>query len=517
MNLHKGSILIVDDHPHNIEILLVALNNYGYEIRSVSTGQQAIEITETFTPDLILLDVMLPDMDGYAVCKSLKQNSQLQDVPVIFISSLSETLDKLKGFASGAVDYLAKPLEFEEVIARANAHITLYRQRQEIERLLKLTEQAEKAEREHRLMLNAMLDTATAMNSTLNLQEVLEIMLENVRHVVAHDTAMVITFEADWARIMGWKTYRENQIPFSTETRFRISDVPTLQLIFQTRHPQIIPDTVEDPTWLNLPETEGIRSTLAVPILSDDEIYGLLVLLKTDPHYYTDLIAQRLEAFTVYASIAIKNAYLYEQSQTLAVLEERQRLARELHDSVSQTLYSANNIAQSVLRFMDKKPEKVPEYLTALAELTSGAMTEMRSLLFELRSEAIAETEIAVLLHMLCDNFTSKTALPVERDLPPGLTLPPTVQHVFYRTAQEALNNVTKHSRASHVAVAVTQHNHTVELRVRDNGAGFDPAAIPAQNFGVKIMRERAASIQADFLIWSAPQQGTEIILRKEL
>src|SRR5260221_11241050 len=137
----------------------------------------------------------------------------------------------------------------------------------------------------------------------------------------------------------------------------------------------------------------------------------------------------------------------------IATLEERQRLARELHDSVTQTLFSASTIADSLSRVIDKDIQKAHNYLQDLQHFTHGAMAEMRSLLVELRPEALTQTELGVLLRQLSDVFTGKTQVEVVQKISNKIILPPDAQIVFYRIAQETFNNIAHHSHAEHVSL----------------------------------------------------------------
>ncbi|HOU13223.1 MAG TPA: response regulator [Anaerolineae bacterium] len=120
-----ADILIVDDTPDNLRLLTQILTLKGYKVRAVSSGEQALIAATTAPPDLILLDIMMPGMDGYTVCERLKARPETTKIPVIFVSALNEALDKVKAFAAGGVDYLTKPFQVEEVLARVGVHLTL--------------------------------------------------------------------------------------------------------------------------------------------------------------------------------------------------------------------------------------------------------------------------------------------------------------------------------------------------------------------------------------------------------
>lgn len=133
MDTHNGTIVIVDDNPNNLRVLGSILQQANYKIRPALNGQIALKSIFANPPELILLDIRMPDMDGYAVCHELKNNEQTKEIPIIFISALQDTEDKVKAFKSGGVDYITKPFQLEEVLARVKAHLNLYRIQQDLQ------------------------------------------------------------------------------------------------------------------------------------------------------------------------------------------------------------------------------------------------------------------------------------------------------------------------------------------------------------------------------------------------
>jgi len=150
---YSSTILIVDDMPANVKVLLNFLTNHNFGVLVARSGEMALKIVESKPPDLILLDVMMPGMDGFETCKQLKANAQSQDIPIIFMTALSDTTSKIKGFELGSVDYVTKPFHHEEVLARINTHLTLRKLQQQLE-----TQNAElQTKHELTLQLNAQL------------------------------------------------------------------------------------------------------------------------------------------------------------------------------------------------------------------------------------------------------------------------------------------------------------------------------------------------------------------------
>lgn len=131
----KNTILIVDDTPENLKVLLTFLKKCGFGIMVAQNGEDALKNLQKIQPDIILLDVLMPGMDGFAICQQLKQNNVTRDIPVIFMTALTESVDKVKGFAVGGVDYITKPLQHEEVLARVNTHLQLRKMQKDLEEL----------------------------------------------------------------------------------------------------------------------------------------------------------------------------------------------------------------------------------------------------------------------------------------------------------------------------------------------------------------------------------------------
>jgi two-component system nitrate/nitrite sensor histidine kinase NarX len=272
------------------------------------------------------------------------------------------------------------------------------------------------------------------------------------------------------------------------------------------------------------------RSWLGVPLVAKEQALGLLELRSSRPNGYAARHAELALAFANQAAVAMENARLYAQARELAAVQERERIARDLHDSVSQILFSASLNAEVLPRLWERHPAEGQRCLEGLHRLTRGALIEMRSLLFELRPAALAQMSLSDLLGQLSESISYRAELPITLDLELELALPPAVHAAFYRIAQEALNNVVKHAKASHATLRLRRLADPtplpspirggarggvpgVELHIGDDGQGFSPETMPGQHMGLGIMRERAQAIDASFEIHSRPGQGTQVVV----
>ncbi|MFP4344434.1 MAG: GAF domain-containing protein [Anaerolineales bacterium] len=256
------------------------------------------------------------------------------------------------------------------------------------------------------------------------------------------------------------------------------------------------------------------RAYLAVPLIIKDELYGALVLYYLEPREFSEEDIGLGMALGGQVALAIENARLRANAEQMAVAAERNRLARDLHDAVTQTLFSASLIAEVLPVLWERNPEEGHRRLQELRELTRGALAEMRTLLLELRPATLVEAEMGELLRQLAEAITGRARLPVDLQVSGGdAPLPAEVKVAFYRIAQEALNNVVKHAGASQVSIAYEADGdgRGVRLAIRDDGQGFDPAAIPPDHLGVSIMNERAENVGARLNIVSETGEGTEV------
>ena len=364
-------------------------------------------------------------------------------------------------------------------------------------------------EREQRVLAEALLDTMDALNSTLDLEEVLDRILGNIDCVVPHNEGAIMLIEADVARVVRAKGSAANQEAL-TALRFPLAETANLRQVYQSRQPLVIPDVQEYPGWVRLDHDFGVRCHVCIPIEQEDQVIGFLTWDSKTPNSFNPRSLNGLQAFAHQTAVAITNAKLYQQGRTLAILEERQRLARDLHDAVTQTLFSASMIAEMLLRQWEHNPEQVRQGLTQLHLLTRGALAEMRSLLIELRPEALEGISLQRLISQLVEAFSGRTGIVPTLVIEGERELPLQVRIALYRIAQEALNNVSKHARASQVQVKLSL-NPMVELIVWDNGRGFLPEHPRSDSFGLKIMHERAELIGARFTIASEPGKQTTL------
>ena len=340
--------------------------------------------------------------------------------------------------------------------------------------------------------------------------------------------------EADKSALLVWDEAREKLVlrfarGYRPETIAEMEFSPdegTVGRVASTGKPVAVKDARTDPRVSRretITEPEGIRSFMQVPIEIGGEVFGVFSADYTLPRAFGQEEKRLFLALAQRAALAIDTAQLHEKSQELAVVEERNRLARDLHDAVTQTLFSSSLIAEALPELWESDQTEGRKLLNDLKQLSRGALAEMRTLLLELRPAALAETPLPDLLRQLGDAVTGRTGVPVVMSVDGQCRVPSELHVALYRITQEALNNVVKHARASKVAVdlhcipssddPLGRSPAEVILRVSDNGCGFDPGKMPADRLGLGIIRERAQAIGADIDILTENDKGTTIVV----
>jgi GAF domain-containing protein/HAMP domain-containing protein len=365
-------------------------------------------------------------------------------------------------------------------------------------------------------------EVGASITSILTVDELLQAIVRLVKTSLGYyHTAIGLVENGELVMQAGVGAHWED--PDFQPSRLQVGGHGITAWVASTGEPLLITDVSQDSRYLPLPSSEEIRSEVAVPLKTGTGIIGVLDVQSDQTNGLDQSDLTVLESVAHQAAIAIENARLYQQAQQSAALEERSRLARELHDAVTQTLFSASLIGEVLPTLWESDPNEGKELLGELRQLTRGALAEMRTLLLELRPTALAESDLQELLGQLGEAVTGRSGLPVSVEVKGEPRLPGEVHVALYRIAQEALNNVIKHANATDVSVVLqcgpraddgeAAYSRTARLEVRDNGCGFDPTCVPADRLGLGIIRERAEAIGAALEIRTKPGSGTIVEL----
>jgi PAS domain S-box-containing protein len=367
--------------------------------------------------------------------------------------------------------------------------------------------------------LATLLDVAGTVASTLESSTLLGLILDQLKVVVDYTGATLLTLDG---RDMVVKETRgaSAQAGNAPGLRFPMQrDTPIADAI-DWREPVIVDDLRGNSQMaaayrgavgelLETPAFSYARSCLAVPMVLNDRITGILSLAHHQPDFYRPQHARLASAIAAHAAVAIENATLYERAQDLAALEERQRLARELHDSVTQSLFSISMISGALPRLLQRDRAQAQERVERLNELAQGALAEMRALIFELRPESLEREGLVAALQKQAAALRARHSLTVDVAECEEPEVPLEVKEALYRIAQEALNNTIKHAHASRLELRLARDDTGVSVEVRDDGVGFVTSAAFPGHLGQQSMRERAARLGGRVDVTSAPGEGT--------
>jgi signal transduction histidine kinase len=241
-----------------------------------------------------------------------------------------------------------------------------------------------------------------------------------------------------------------------------------------------------------------------------------MLLYYGQPRTFSEEEVELAVAYSDQVALAIGNAQLREQVEEAAMSAERQRLARDLHDAVTQTLFSASLIAEAMPSIWEQSPEEGRRGLEELRRLTRSAAAEMRTMLIELRPAALTEKPLGELVRHLTEAVVGRARVAIDLNLDGDCILPPEVQIALYRIVQEALNNIAKHAGANRVSMDLYWRPRQAMLEISDDGCGFELADVLPDRFGLGIMSERAQGIGAVLDITSEPGQGTRLAVSWE-
>jgi len=387
------------------------------------------------------------------------------------------------------------------------------------------TERLFESERRRRVA-EGLQDILKALNSNMPLNELLHVIVDQVEMMMGADLTI------------RYKIEDSNQIAtvscsdFPTDLADRLSEYKTFNMantlnkklvngeyVIHSDYPAIWKEVLEkeindeEPAVIEITRlfAKYYQSGLVFPVLVRGEYFGSLRFCYKTEKVFDDETLQLAALIAEQTALAIENANLRADLQTTAVSAERNRLARELHDSVTQTLFSASLIAEVLPRIWELNPQEGARRVNEIRQLSRGALAEMRTLLMELRPNAIFEADPSELLRHLVDAFSGRTGVHVtyEKEIDPAVVMSGDQKLVIYRITQEALNNISKHANAQQVLVHFRVKPEKIVLLIQDDGQGFDLSSTPTDHFGLSFMKERAEVIGAKCTITSQVGEGT--------
>jgi PAS domain S-box-containing protein len=396
-----------------------------------------------------------------------------------------------------------------EVAARITAEDALRKREQELE--LRVQERTRE--------LSTILNVSRNLSSTLELEQLLSALLDELQKLIEYTGCVIYVMEEEQLCVLDYR----GPLPRETALQMRLPAEGTVALsdALKQREPLIISDLAGDSqiarNWRERATSQqrtltgGARSWMAVLLISKNRVIGVLRMDHREPNHFTSDHAKVAMGIANHAAAAIENAQLYRQAASLAAMEERQRLARELHDSVAQTFYGIALAAHGALAMLKTDRAGTLETVEYILSLANTGLIEMRALIFDLRPEALRREGLVVALSNQTAALRARNDMAVDEQLGSEPAAADQTKEVIYRIVQEALRNVVRHASARRVSVRLWEQEGLIKLEVQDNGVGFDPAKVANVSMGLRSIRDRAASLGGRVTVESGTGQGTRI------
>lgn len=459
-------VLVVDDTPSNIHLMRTVLANAGYAVLAASDGPMALKLARTLQPQLILLDVMMPGMDGYAVCTQLMAQESTRDIPIIFVTAMNDAEAETRGLSLGAADFIARPIHVPVLLARVKTHVTLYGQRKSLAGMFR---------------------------------DVIEFAPD--AFILADPQGRIVQINAQAEQLFGYR--REELLGQAVEV--------LLPKALRERHINVRTQYVREPDYKAM--------NVGVPCLRKDgsEFPGEISLTPMQTNRGTLLMAvvrDMGERQKFQLELGASRQRLRELvAQNEATREsERKHIAREVHDELGQTLTALRmNLSLLDMRFGALDPA-LGDTVVGMKALVDRAIQGVRNVAMNLRPSAL-DMGLVAAIEWLCSEFSRHTGVAcLLHTREESIRLDETRSVVVFRIAQESLTNITRYAQASQVDITLERLGNELRVEIRDNGQGFDLVeASQKKSFGLLGIRERALALGGQVHIDSSPGQGTVI------
>ncbi|MDQ6695230.1 MAG: histidine kinase [Chloroflexota bacterium] len=347
----------------------------------------------------------------------------------------------------------------------------------------------------------------TENEGTLDIDKLLSLILAQLAEVVQYDRASIqLVFEGRLRIIAGNGFLHPDHV---LGLVFDPRQNALSRRMLEGEDPIVLQDVRQEPDFVADPD-DPTRSWIGVPLKVRNNVIGALALDKKEPSFYDEEDGQTVLAFANQAAIAIENAKLYDRSREQDILQERNRLARELHDSLSQSLFSMVLNAEAANLFFDTNPDKAKSQINLLYETANSALKEMRTLIFELRPANLEQEGLAAVLRKHAKQVGERNGVRVRVDVKGQGRLASHIERALYRVAQEALNNIVKHAQASEALVALNTLDNRITMTIEDDGVGIEGGASKPSTLGLTSMREIVEQLHGTFEIGPRPEgRGT--------
>jgi signal transduction histidine kinase len=522
-------ILIVDDEESTLAVLRLALERDHYRVVESTSALGAIDVLRQSLEaggqpiDLVLLDIMLPDLSGLEVCRILRSEEAFAHLPVLVLTALSSVTDRLLAFDAGADDFLVKPVDSRELLARLQVQLRLRRAERD----------AQRRNRE----LAALHLVSEVLNHSVELRTMLNYTLAVSCDVLRTAMGAIYLVDDDdrYARLAVSRGVSDGFESHPDIARIPIGE-RHVGSVAAAGESLVKADLVDLPfPSVAVMQRERVVSAAYVPIKREETVVGVLMVGTRRRRILNAEEVVLLETIGAQLGVAIDRARLHQEVRTArdqarllarrvvqAQEDERRRIAHELHDQIGQAMTALKLDLEMLRDGVGAGDSQLDARLAEDIAIASELVEDIQTLSFTLRPMVLDDLGLEPALTWYIDRFSRRTGLGIEIDVA-GIgeghpRLPDEVETVAFRCLQEMLTNVARHAHAENVLVAVERRGSSFNLAATDDGVGFDVAEVMRRGayqvaFGLSGMQERVALVGGTLQIQSWPGQGTQVAI----
>jgi PAS domain S-box-containing protein len=376
------------------------------------------------------------------------------------------------------------------------------------------TEMMEKIVTDRTRELEHIYQVSSSASSTNDLNKALQQALEQTLQAIGVETGLIylLNDEHQYFHLVAYKSIPPELVQKLVR---QAVDGTVPGWVAQHKESLILPDLAADPRSTAIIPAGEVLAFAGLPMRVQNRVVGMLGIIKPGRERFNLEEMMLLSFIADHIGLVVDHFRLYQQVEKSAVSEERSRMARELHDSVTQSLYSASLFASGALKYVEMgQADKTQELLIQLGQVTQQALKEMRLMVYELRSSALRSSGLVGALQNRLDAVERRSGIKASLSADPLLQLPEKLEEDLYRIGLEALNNALKHANASEVALEISQPANAIRLSIRDNGNGFLFAeSVQSGGVGLSSMRERALRWDGSLNIITDIGAGCDVIV----
>ncbi len=502
MSDHLGEILAVDDTPNNLKLLQMVLEQAGYKVRLATSGPMALTSVQAKSPDLILLDMNMPEMDGKEVCRRLKADPATKDIPIMFLTVAQETGEKVQAFEVGAVDYLTKPFSPPEMLARVNTHLRLRNLQRELQEFNRQLEQ--KVQERTKALANIYIASLT-ISSQVVVKELLHALLTTIIQATEFERVIMLSLDGDAWKVAAFTGKEAGDIHMASDSQPSVGDYVPLAIIERVKDTRelYVGDCPPPPSLLLSDpyfQAHAPSAFLCVPLQRKDALMGLLYMERYSGSMplQSDLLTI-VEILSAQAAVSIENAQLYEHLQQS--LREQELLVREKDILLAEVNHRVKNNLQVISSLLKLQANQIEDPQTQQLFQENQSRVHAMAMAHDqlVNEERVVEQNLPKYFESITRNLQNIYARP-------GLlvTIQCQVEPLILSLSQlincglivtELVSNAFKHAFADRaegtIMIGMCAEGDAIRLWVQDDGLGI-PSTVDVEqpkSLGLELIR----------------------------